>query len=84
MKNAAKLAGKLLILHNIEDDNVLFQNTMQMADALESADKRFFMQIYPQKSHGVGGALRKSLYGSIIDFFDANLKNSEPSYETAK
>src|SRR5258708_17577834 len=38
---ASKLQSKLLIVHNIEDDNVLFQNTMQMANAFEHADKLF-------------------------------------------
>ena len=74
VKNAAKLQGKLLIVHNIEDDNVLFQNTMQMANALEHADKNFFMQIYPQKTHGVSGALRRPLEEATTDFFDKNLK----------
>jgi dipeptidyl-peptidase-4 len=77
VKNAAKLEGRLLILHNFEDDNVLFQNSMQMADALERADKQFFMQIYPQKTHGVSGALRKPLYQAILNFFDAHLKGGE-------
>jgi dipeptidyl-peptidase-4 len=44
-----KLKAKLLIVHNIEDDNVLFQNTVQMADALEQAGKLFDMVIYPEK-----------------------------------
>src|SRR5262249_11119295 len=52
---ADKLKAKLLILHNMEDDNVLFQNTMQIASALEKAGKLFDMVIYPQKTHGVGG-----------------------------
>ena len=47
---AAKLKAKLLIVHNLEDDNVLFQNTLQMADALEQAGKIFHMVIYPQKT----------------------------------
>jgi dipeptidyl-peptidase-4 len=71
--NADKLEGKLLIVHNIEDDNVLFQNTMQMANALEHANKRFYMQIYPQKTHGVSGALRRPLEQATTDFFDQNL-----------
>jgi dipeptidyl-peptidase-4 len=74
VKNASKLEGKLLIVHNMEDDNVLFQNTMQMADALEKANKQFFMQIYPQKTHGVSGPLRRSLYQEMTDFFDTHLK----------
>ncbi len=77
VKNANKLEGKLLIVHNMEDDNVLFQNTMQMADALEKSDRQFFMQIYPQKTHGVSGPLRRPLYQEMTDFFDAHLKAAE-------
>lgn len=73
VRNADKLRGKLLIVHNIEDDNVLFQNTMQMADALEHADKHFYMQIYPQKTHGVSGVLRRPLEEATTEFFDRNL-----------
>ncbi|MBV8864394.1 MAG: S9 family peptidase [Acidobacteriaceae bacterium] len=77
VKDAGKLEGKLLIVHNIEDDNVLFQNTVQMADALENANKQYFMQVYPQKSHGVDGRLRKPLYSAITAFFNDNLKNAQ-------
>ena len=71
---ADKLKAKLLIVHNIEDDNVLFQNTLQMSDALERADRAFSMVIYPQKSHGVGGPARKQLLEVTTDFFEKNLK----------
>ncbi len=74
--NAAKLEGRLLIVHNFEDDNVLFQNTMQMANALEKANKRFVMQIYPQKTHGVTGELRRPLYEQMTAFFDEHLKGA--------
>lgn len=77
VRNAGRLEGKLLILHNIEDDNVLFQNTMQMANALEEADKQYFLQLYPLKSHGVYGPLRKPLYQAMVAFFDTNLKNAQ-------
>ena len=72
--HAVDLQAKLLIVHNIEDDNVHFQNTMQMAEALEKSDKQFRMVVYPQKSHGVGGMYSKSLYTTMLDFFDQNLK----------
>jgi len=71
---ADKLKGTLLMIHNIEDDNVLFQNTLQMAVALENAGKVFSMVTYPQKSHGVGGPLRKDLLEVTTDFFEKNLK----------
>lgn len=76
VKNAEKLSGKLLIIHNIEDDNVLFQNTMQLLNALEHAEKRYWLQIYPGRSHGVGGPLRRPLYETLADFFDENLKGA--------
>jgi len=76
VKHAEKLQGKLLILHNFEDDNVLFQNTMQMVNALERADKQYFMQLYPLHTHGVTGELRKPLYQAMLLFFDNNLKNA--------
>jgi dipeptidyl-peptidase 4 len=71
---AAKLKAKLLIVHNIEDDNVLFQNTIQMADALEHAGKLFDMVIYTGKSHGVTGPVRKQLLETETEFFEKNLK----------
>ena len=71
---AANLKAKLLIVHNIEDDNVLFQNTLQMSAALERNGKLFDMVIFPQKTHGVGGPLRKDLLEKTTDFFEKNLK----------
>lgn len=71
---ADKLKGNLLILHNVEDDNVLFQNTMQMANALEQAGKLFHMVIYPQKSHGVTGKAATQLAETQLEFFERNLK----------
>jgi dipeptidyl-peptidase 4 len=71
---ADKLKAKLLMLHNIEDDNVLFQNTVQMAEAFERAGKLFDMVIYPQKSHGVTGPVRRQLLEKTTDFFEKNLK----------
>ena len=71
---AANLKGKLLIFHNFEDDNVLFQNTLQMTNALQLAGKQFEMMLYPQKSHGVTGAASRQLQQMTVDFFDRNLK----------
>jgi dipeptidyl-peptidase-4 len=71
---ADKLKAKLLMVHNIEDDNVLFQNSIQMAEAFERFGKLFDMVIYPQKSHAVTGELRRQLLEKTTDFFDKNLK----------
>ena len=74
---ADHLKSRLMIVHNFEDDNVLFQNTMQMVNALEKADKQFDFMLFPQKSHGVGGPLRKTLYERMTAFFDRNLKGNQ-------
>jgi dipeptidyl-peptidase-4 len=70
---AGELQSKLLIVHNIEDDNVHFANTMQMADAFEKANRPFFMLVYPQKSHGVSGEARRHLWEEMTKFFEGNL-----------
>ena len=75
VSSAAGMEGtKLLMIHNIEDDNVHFQNSVQMAEALERAGKKFFMLVYPQKTHGVSGAERKQLLEEETAFFEDNLK----------
>ena len=71
---AANLKGRLLIYHNFEDDNVLFQNTLQMTAALQQAGKLFEFSLYPQKTHGVTGAYSRQLNQLLVDFFDRALK----------
>jgi dipeptidyl-peptidase-4 len=74
--NAAADLGdtKLLILHNIEDDNVHFQNSIQMANALETAQKLFFMVVYPEKTHPITGVLHRHELEELTSFFEDNLK----------
>src|ERR1017187_2996353 len=49
---AKNLKGKLMLVQNFEDDNVLFQNSIQLVSALELAGKQFEYMLYPQKAHG--------------------------------
>jgi dipeptidyl-peptidase-4 len=71
---AGNLKGKLMLAHNFEDDNVLFQNTLQALDALERAGKQFEFMLYPQKAHGVTGVASRQMNQMMVDFFDRNLK----------
>ena len=71
---AKNLKARLLIVHNFEDDNVLFQNSLQMTDALQLAGKQFEFMLYPQKSHGVTGAAARQMNEMMLEFFDRNLK----------
>ena len=54
VKSAAGLHGRLLICHGLIDDNVHFQNTAQLVEALENAGKTDFeLAIYPRSRHGI-------------------------------
>lgn len=50
---AADLHGRLLLVHGLIDDNVHFQNTAQMIEALQKAGKQFDLMIYPRDRHGI-------------------------------
>lgn len=71
---AERLERPLLLIHNLEDDNVLFQNTVQMVDALERAGKQFDLLVYPQKTHGVTGQARRHMQAAMLAFFERTLK----------
>ena len=71
---AGNLKAHLMLVDNLEDDNVLFQNMLQITNALEQAGKHFQLMIYPQKTHGVTGKVRKQMLESMTDFFEASLK----------
>ncbi len=74
-KAAADLHGALLIAHGTGDDNVHFQNSMQMIDALIKAGKQFQLMIYPNKTHSISGSdARDHLFHMIEDHFERELK----------
>ena len=53
---------------------MLFQNSLQMTNALQLAGKQFEFMLYPQKTHGVTGAAARQLQQMTVDFFDRELK----------
>ncbi len=69
---AQALKGELLLVHNLEDDNVLIQNTIQMAAALQRAGKHFSMMVYASKGHGAQN--RRHLNEMMAAFFERTLK----------
>jgi dipeptidyl-peptidase-4 len=73
--DAAKLHGALLMAHGTGDDNVHFQNSVQMIDALIRAGKQFQLMIYPNKTHSISGSdARTHLFHMIDDHFVRELK----------
>ena len=74
-KSAANLHGALLLVHGTSDDNVHFQNSIQMIDALIKAGKQFRLMIYPNKTHSIAGKeARVHLFEMIEDHFERELR----------
>jgi dipeptidyl-peptidase-4 len=77
-KTADQLHGALLLVHGTSDDNVHFQNSIQMIDALIKARKQFRLMIYPNKTHGIAGPdARIHLFTMIEDHFERELKSGQ-------
>jgi dipeptidyl-peptidase-4 len=69
-----QLKGKYLLIHGSGDDNVHYQNTMEMVNALVKADKQFDLFVYPNRNHGIyGGNTRNHLYNMMLNFTIENL-----------
>jgi dipeptidyl-peptidase-4 len=68
------LEGKYLLIHGTGDDNVHFQNSVELMEALIQAGKQFEVQIYPDRNHGIyGGNTRFHLYTRMTNFILENL-----------
>lgn len=69
-----QLKGNYLLVHGSADDNVHYQNTMEMISSLVNENKQFDLFIYPDKNHGIyGGKTRLHLMTKITDFVMNNL-----------
>ncbi len=64
-----KLKGNLLIIHGTSDDNVHWQNTVRLVDALEKAGKQFQTMFYPNKNHSIrGDTTRYHLFETMTNY----------------
>ncbi len=69
-----KMEGAYLLVHGSADDNVHFQNSMEMINALVEADKQFDLYVYPDRNHGIyGNNARLHLFTKMTDFIKKNL-----------
>ncbi|MEY3459957.1 MAG: Prolyl tripeptidyl peptidase precursor, partial [Planctomycetota bacterium] len=73
---APKLRGRLLLLHGLRDDNVHPENTLQLAHALQQADRQFELMIYPPARHAVSGSHYQRL---LFEFILRSLGRTEAS-----
>jgi dipeptidyl-peptidase-4 len=68
------IKGKYLLIHGSADDNVHYQNSMEMVNALVKANKQFDLFVYPNKNHGIyGGNTRNHLFQMMLNFIEENL-----------
>jgi len=73
-KMAGGLKGKFLLIHGTADDNVHFQNSAMLVNALVKANKDYDSEYYPNRNHGIsGGNTRLHLYRRMTDFILKNL-----------
>ncbi|MBC1182032.1 S9 family peptidase [Brevundimonas sp. WCHBH090558] len=74
------MTGRLLLLHGMADDNVIFGNATRVIDALQAKSVPFEMMLYPGQRHGVRGDPRQlQQWRTYLDFLDRTIgKRAEP------
>jgi dipeptidyl-peptidase-4 len=72
------LRGDLLLIHGGGDDNVHFQNSEMLINALVAANKPFTMMEYPNRTHCIcqGRNTQAHLFELISRYLDQNLKGN--------
>jgi dipeptidyl-peptidase-4 len=72
---ARDLRGKLLVMHGMADDNVLFLHSTKLFRQLQDLGKPFDVMVYPGAKHGlVRQHDGRHAYATIKRFFDDNLR----------
>lgn len=74
INHVEKLKGNYLLVHGSADDNVHFQNAVELVEALNKADKQYDFAMYPDKNHGIyGGNTRHHLFTRLTNYIETNL-----------
>ena len=78
--NTELIKGNYLLCHGSGDDNVHYQNAMELIKAMISNGKQFDLMIYPNKNHGIygpyeygTGECRMHLFNKIDNFLFEHL-----------
>ena len=74
INHVRKIKGNYLIVHGTADDNVHFQNSVEMVDAMISKNITFDSEYYPNKNHSIyGGLTRLHLFTRLTKYIEENL-----------
>jgi len=74
--HASGLKGDLLLVHGTGDDNVHYQNSEQMINALIKNNKVFQLMSYPNRSHGIseGFNTTRHVYTTLTHFLEEHVE----------
>ena len=68
------LTGRLLLMHGMADDNVIFENTTRVLNALQAKSLAFETMVYPGQRHGIRGNDRQlHQWRTYLDFLDRSI-----------
>ena len=72
---ANQLQGNLLVVHGSGDDNVHYQGTERLVNALVKAKRPFQLMVYPNRTHGIfeGEGTTMHLYSLLSRFLTEHL-----------
>jgi dipeptidyl-peptidase-4 len=79
---ASQLKGDLLVVHGSGDDNVHYQNTEALVNALVKANKPFQMMAYPNRTHCICEGQGTSLH--LYSLLTRYLREHLPADETPR
>jgi dipeptidyl-peptidase 4 len=80
------MRGNLLLVHGGGDDNVHYQNSEMLINALVAAGKPFEMMEYPNRTHCIcqGDGTQAHLFDMVTRFLDRNLLEAPAPAATAE
>ena len=72
---ADRLRGNLLVVHGSGDDNVHYQGTERLVNALVAANRPFSLMVYPNRTHCIceGDGTDLHLYSLLTRYLEQNL-----------
>ncbi|MBX3476277.1 MAG: S9 family peptidase [Brevundimonas sp.] len=74
------LTGRLLLMHGMADDNVIFENSTRVLNALQAKSIPFETMVYPGQRHGIRGNDRQlHQWRTYLDFLDRTIGSRAPA-----
>jgi len=73
------------VIHGTGDDNVHYQGTEEMINALIAANKQFSMFAYPNRSHSIseGPGTQRHLFGLMTRYWNQKMPPGPASATTS-